>query len=140
MPHSSAGLKLPCWKWQSLELVILETVQKWNSETWYIPQVPDSFNILIPSFPIFQIPKPTSLPYPDPPSGSCLSSLNLLQSGGKSGEQSPACPLCPRATSTEKYQQLIIGTSYKNKKRFPKLFETLGLTFQPSDVLHPFQM
>lgn len=118
MPLSSQEFKLPRWKRLSLKLVILDTVQKWNLETWYIFQVLESFDVFFLALPFFKIPKPTAPFQPDPPCGSCLSSFKLSQSGGKSGAQFSSMPLCPTATLAEKYQQLIIGTSNKVKRDF----------------------
>lgn len=141
---SSLELKLPFWRWLSDRANYLWfTGQKWNSEPWGIPldtsiDLPqNTFKTLIIILPTLQIPKPTSPCHPTPQVDHVFQILNLPLSGGKD----TACSLHPTATtSAAKCQLSISGTSNKNKKRFLKLFETAGLTFQPSGLPCPFQM
>ena len=84
------------------------------------------------------MPKPTSPLYSNPSTPTLIDhvfqTLNCIRVGGKI-QHIPYI----QVTSAAKYQLSISGTSYKNK-RFLKLLETPGLTYQPSGVLCPFQM
>ena len=103
-----------------------------------LPQ--NAFKTLIMIFFILKMPKPISPLYSTNPATPSLidlvfQTLNCIRVGGGEIQHIPYI----RVTSAAKYQLSISGTSFKNK-RFLKLLETPGLTYQPSGALCPFQM
>lgn len=92
---------------------------------------PNTFNTFLHIFAIPQIPESTSPPYLSPQINHIFQILTCLRVGESRGKRFFfVMSLHPIPTSARKYLLSISGTSSKNTKRFPKLLETPGQTFQ----------
>lgn len=117
------------------------TVQKWKHK----PGTNSRFHNIQNShlhFTILQIPKPSFPPCSHLSGRSCLSDFKLCQSGGQ-GNTGTILQHVSSALRQHHFTNvscLLLALQIRIKRRFPKLFETCGLTFQPSDVLCPFQV